>query len=69
MAHADPDPVLLRYVETNLIQAEAQCMRLARLIKCRRAKGRATSVYEKLLADLRDAVAHVLRRLPLSAGD
>ena len=69
MTDAHPDPALLRYVEQNLVEAEAQCLRLASLIKCRRAKGRETKSYETLLNGLSEAIAHVLRRMPLSAGD
>jgi hypothetical protein len=69
MASAHPNPELLRYAEQNLAQAEVQCLRLASLIKCRRAKGRETKSYERLLDEMRDAVNQVLRTLPLSSGD
>lgn len=69
MAIISPNPDLLRYVERNLIESEAQCVRLAALIRCRKAKGRNTVVLERLLTEMQDAVASELRRLPFSVGD
>ncbi len=69
MAIVSPNTDLMRYVEQNLPQAEAQCFRLAALIRCRKAKGRNTVVLELLLAEMQDAVASELRRLPFSAGN
>jgi hypothetical protein len=69
MAILPPNPDLSRYVERNLPQAEAQCLRLGALIRCRKAKGRNTVVLERLLDEMQDAVASELRRLPFSAGD
>ena len=69
MTSAHPSPELLRYAEQNLVQAEIQCLRLASLIKCRRAKGRETKSYERLLGEMREAVSQALRTLPLSSGD
>jgi hypothetical protein len=69
MAMIPPNPELSRYVERNLMQAEAQCVRLAALIRCRKSKGRNTVVLERLLTEMQGAVASELRRLPFSVGD
>jgi hypothetical protein len=69
MAMIPPNPELLRYVERNLMEAEAQCARLSALIRCRKAKGRNTVVLERLLTEMQEAVASELRRLPFSVGD
>jgi hypothetical protein len=69
MVVAPPNPNLVRYVEQNLMQAEVQCVRLAALIRCRKAKGRNTIVLERLLSEMQAALASELGRLPFSAGD
>jgi hypothetical protein len=69
MAKIPPNPELLHYVERNLMEAEAQCVRLAALIRCLKAKGRNTVVLERLLTEMEEAVASELRRLPFSVGD
>jgi len=60
---------LLGYVERNLVQAEAQSLRRASLIRCRKAKGRNTIVHERLLLEMQEAIAIALAQLPFSAGD
>jgi hypothetical protein len=69
MAIMPSKPDLLRYVGQNLPQAEAQCLRLSGLVRCRKAKGRNTVVLERLLIEMQDTIASELGRLPFSAGD
>jgi hypothetical protein len=69
MVVAPANPNLAKYVQQSLPQAEAQCIRLAALIRCRKAKGRNTVVLERLLTEMQSAVAAELQRLPFSAGD